>query len=173
MSGQYGMLFISSSLLNSDCLLNAVRVDFHFQRRFEKIWVVLGLEGADLEAGRVLLREAATRWRRHFREARHQIWDEFHRKWPLSDAWLQVRARLHYVTKSCDIGHMAVWSLLIMGLEHSRQNQKGGFQCGDRVGGCVDGGDFILRDPNPLLKSDQKLSRVRHLMVESRSLNGP
>ncbi len=27
----------------------------------------------------------------------------------------QVRARLHYVTKPCDIRHMTVWSLLIMG----------------------------------------------------------
>ncbi len=28
---------------------------------------------------------------------------------------IQVRARLHYMTKPCDIGHMTVWSLLIMG----------------------------------------------------------
>ncbi len=28
---------------------------------------------------------------------------------------MRVRARLHYVTKPCDVGHMIVWSLLIMG----------------------------------------------------------
>ncbi len=43
-----------------------------------------------------------------------------------------------------------------------------------RVGDVL-GGDFVLRGPNPILKSDQIVMCLRlwHHMVESRSPNGP
>ncbi len=58
-----------------------------------------------------------------------------------SRAWRHsgtFRVRLHYLTKTCDVRLMTVWSMWIMGLDPSRQNQEGG----SRVG------DFVWRDPN-------------------------
>ncbi len=70
-----------------------------------------------------------------------------------------LRDRLHYVTQPCDIGHITIWSLLIMGWEPSRQNQEGGFK--RLVGwGFLSRGKVI------------KLSCVWYHMVESSSLNG-
>ncbi len=36
-----------------------------------------------------------------------------------------IRVCSHYLTKPCDITHMAVWLLLIQCKERSRQNQEG------------------------------------------------
>ncbi len=47
----------------------------------------------------------------------------------------QVRARLHYVMEPCDMGHMTVWSLLIMGqLGPLKTNQEGGHREGVGLG---------------------------------------
>ncbi len=37
----------------------------------------------------------------------------------------------------------------------------------------ISGGDFVLRGPDTILKSDQIVMRVIYHMAESRSLNGP
>ncbi len=62
-----------------------------------------------------------------------------------------LRARLHYVTKLCDIGHMTVWSLLIM---NSRQNPHPTHPP-TLLPPWNPPPDFVLRGPNPFLKSDQ------------------
>ncbi len=57
-----------------------------------------------------------------------------------------------------------------MGLGNLKKKSGGGFGGGGWVENVL-GGDFVLWNPNPFLKSDQIVS-VQHHMVESRSVNG-
>ncbi len=60
---------------------------------------------------------------------------------------------------------MTLWSLLILGQDPLRQNQEGGSMEG--VGWeDVLGGDFVLRGPNPFLKSDQIVMVLYHMLSD-------